>query len=430
MDYIIFSLGTMGDNQPFIRIAAELTKRGQKVLFLGNEKFGPLVESLGIEFKAVSSEQEYIKAYDNPTTWSHYHAKEHYREYHLPAIQPTYKIIEEVVKCGKRPFLLFQDPISGARMACEDFNLPYSLIALAPSALFSVENPSFPLREQVAEKDWAKGMAVVREKATSSKFNKLFTPFINPIRQELGLKPLGINELPSTENAQSIIALFPEWLKEVPSDWPKQAFIAGFPLEVKNLPALEQNILDFIHTKGSPIVYSFGTGVPLNQAMLNKIKKVSEILSLPSILIGKSIIDCTAYDLGDDILSVPYVEFSAIFPKAKVIVHHGGVGTCAEGLAAGVPQLITPFAFDQPDNAFLLWKLGVGNAVNFLRTGAREFADTIQKLSESSEVRKKCLNYKALCRGNSILTAVEKILEINSDLRSKAEFHSKFLLTT
>ena len=40
------------------------------------------------------------------------------------------------------------------------------------------------------------------------------------------------------------------------------------------------------------------------------------------------------------------------------MVHHGGVGTTSEGLRAGIPTLIVPFAFDQPDNAAHAERLG------------------------------------------------------------------------
>jgi UDP:flavonoid glycosyltransferase YjiC (YdhE family) len=55
-----------------------------------------------------------------------------------------------------------------------------------------------------------------------------------------------------------------------------------------------------------------------------------------------------------------YVPFSQLLPRCSAIVHHGGIGTCAQGLAAGIPQLTIPFGFDQPDNATRLWRLGVG----------------------------------------------------------------------
>jgi UDP:flavonoid glycosyltransferase YjiC (YdhE family) len=60
------------------------------------------------------------------------------------------------------------------------------------------------------------------------------------------------------------------------------------------------------------------------------------------------------------VLHAEYAPFSKVFPRAAVVVHHGGIGTCAQGLAAGVPQFVMPLSFDQPDNAERLQKLGVG----------------------------------------------------------------------
>ena len=63
--------------------------------------------------------------------------------------------------------------------------------------------------------------------------------------------------------------------------------------------------------------------------------------------------------LPSGMIGAGYVPHSLIFPHAAAIVHHGGVGTTAQALRAGKPQLITPFAGDQPDNAMRMCRLGV-----------------------------------------------------------------------
>ncbi len=50
-------------------------------------------------------------------------------------------------------------------------------------------------------------------------------------------------------------------------------------------------------------------------------------------------------------------------PHAAALVHHGGIGTTAQGLAAGLPQLVSPLAHDQFDNAARLQRLGVGRTL-------------------------------------------------------------------
>jgi rhamnosyltransferase subunit B len=70
-------------------------------------------------------------------------------------------------------------------------------------------------------------------------------------------------------------------------------------------------------------------------------------------------------------------------------VHHGGIGTAAQGLAAGVPQLVMPLAHDQPDNADRLKRLGVGRELRPKRFTAANVANELIALN-TEEVRKAC----------------------------------------
>ena len=62
---------------------------------------------------------------------------------------------------------------------------------------------------------------------------------------------------------------------------------------------------------------------------------------------------------------LPEVSHQALFPHVKAVIHHGGVGTTAAALQAGIPQLIMPFSVDQPFWAKRMQLLGVG--VNSLK---------------------------------------------------------------
>src|SRR6185369_13984595 len=59
-----------------------------------------------------------------------------------------------------------------------------------------------------------------------------------------------------------------------------------------------------------------------------------------------------------EIIAVDYAPFESLLERACAMVHHGGVGTTSQGLRAGIPTLIVPFAFDQPDNAAHAARLG------------------------------------------------------------------------
>ena len=63
---------------------------------------------------------------------------------------------------------------------------------------------------------------------------------------------------------------------------------------------------------------------------------------------------------------LPAIQFAPlpeILEGASALVHHGGIGTAAAALEAGIPQLIIPRIFNQPTNAEWLRRLGVCRVV-------------------------------------------------------------------
>ena len=68
-------------------------------------------------------------------------------------------------------------------------------------------------------------------------------------------------------------------------------------------------------------------------------------------------------------------------------MHQAGIGTLAQALRAGRPQLITPVWFDQPDNAARAVKLGVARALPFRRARAARLVRELRPLLSSSSYR-------------------------------------------
>ena len=58
-----------------------------------------------------------------------------------------------------------------------------------------------------------------------------------------------------------------------------------------------------------------------------------------------------------------YAPYSALFDRAAMVVHQGGVGTTAQCLRAGKPMLIMPYSHDQPDNARRMRRLQVARVI-------------------------------------------------------------------
>jgi UDP:flavonoid glycosyltransferase YjiC (YdhE family) len=89
----------------------------------------------------------------------------------------------------------------------------------------------------------------------------------------------------------------------------------------------------------------------------------------------------------------PYAPLSLVLPRCAALVHHGGIGTSAQGLAAGVPQLTMPMGFDQPDNATRLFRLGVGRWVRPGRFQGKTVAAALRDLLDNPRVAGACRHW-------------------------------------
>ena len=85
-----------------------------------------------------------------------------------------------------------------------------------------------------------------------------------------------------------------------------------------------------------------------------------------------------------------YVPFSQVLPRAAAFVHHGGIGTTAQALVAGVRQLVVPLAHDQPDNAARVCRLGVGDMLRPPNYRTKTVLGRLERLLESPAIAENC----------------------------------------
>ena len=75
-----------------------------------------------------------------------------------------------------------------------------------------------------------------------------------------------------------------------------------------------------------------------------------------------------------------FAPFRELFPSCAAVIHHGGVGTVAKALAAGTPQLILPYAFDQMDNATRVARLGAGEWLKLKKRPVQSIAAALRRI--------------------------------------------------
>jgi rhamnosyltransferase subunit B len=109
------------------------------------------------------------------------------------------------------------------------------------------------------------------------------------------------------------------------------------------------------------------------------------------------------------VLHFDYLPFSTVLPRTAALVHHGGIGTTAQAISAGIPQLVVPFAHDQPDNAVRVQGLGVGD---YLLPRAYTTKRVVQKLDYlmNRTVKDTCRRFASLI-GRDALQAAASLVE-------------------
>jgi UDP:flavonoid glycosyltransferase YjiC (YdhE family) len=130
--------------------------------------------------------------------------------------------------------------------------------------------------------------------------------------------------------------------------------------------------------------------------------------------------------LPEGMIAADYAPYESLLPRASAVVHHGGVGTTSQGLLAGVPTLIVPFAFDQSDNAEHARRLGTSRTVYRDKYRAPRVAKELNELLTRPEYRQNAQEVsRQLKQENGPARAaelIERVLDESPDTREELAY--------
>jgi UDP:flavonoid glycosyltransferase YjiC (YdhE family) len=189
----------------------------------------------------------------------------------------------------------------------------------------------------------------------------LVAPSLNRVRRGLGLPPVR-RLFRWWLSPDLVIGLFPSWYAAPQADWPSQIRLAGFGRFDGMGGSLAEDVRQFCEDGPPPILFTLGTGMTHASGFFRTAVKACTSLRARGILVTKYA-DLIPANLPAQIRHCDFVPFRQLFPLCAAVVHHGGVGTTAAALETGCPQLVLPLAWDQPDNASRVARLGAGIAL-------------------------------------------------------------------
>ncbi|MFZ6871501.1 glycosyltransferase [Undibacterium sp. Di27W] len=389
--FIFVGLGTLGDIFPSLSMAVEMQRRGHQVTMLLSPVHAKHAKLAGIACHTLGTEADYEAALRNPDMWDIRKGMTVVLEASksiftaIPDYIATLPAEQEGVLIVHPLGLLAADMVRSFRP-----DIPIIAAYLAPSNLRTIHDPL--VMGDLFIPSWLPtGIRRFLWSYVDKNFvDPVALPIINQARQTRHLAPIASMASHMYAVPDLNISLFPAWFAPVQADWPMPMYMGEFQLyDSQPDTDLSTELQEFLVAGQAPLIFTPGSGnlqaAHYFDCALQAVKK----LGIRAIFLTPHR-EQLPKELPAEILWQSYLPLRNILPHAAAIIHHGGIGTMAEALRAGTPQLVTPLAFDQFDNAARVKKLGVGDLLRMSRLNTRKLTSGLQQLLNSVAVKSNC----------------------------------------
>lgn len=342
---ILITTGTKGDLNPFLALGKGLAQRGFRSVVATNIDHEPEVRRLGLEFAAISPS-------DHPQS---HRDEERFREQvKLPSRQMVQDYLASEAAAGETPLLLCRTENYASVAAARSFGFPFAIVNLQPQL---VVNPWEPRAFQEA---W-------RVRVYNDCLARAGQRLVENVRETYA-------------GAAFILSLFPRWYGLPQAALWTAGEAVGFPFLKDAAIDDDAGLISFLRCRGRPVVFAPGTGFDDVAALYQDACAICDRLAASGVFMTPFLPEDDGLSAGRGTIMVRhYVGFTSFLGNARCIVHHGGIGTTAQAIRSGIPQVVRPRNFDQPDNAARVLALGLG-AVEGVDAGSAQVAETIERL--------------------------------------------------
>ncbi len=391
---VLTTYGSSGDLNPILALGLGLRLRGHDVLIAVEESHRATVMAAGLPAHPLSGDNDavllpYRQALFNDLSPLMF-AKILLERSILPALPATVEALRAA--CEGADLLVSTVQQAAGGIVAELTRVPWVSVALSPTLIPSVASalhPALavvprPLRPLANRAAWAALRPAARHLGDDG---------LNRVRASFGLRPrrdvllLG-NRSPSLTAVAVSPAFFPR-----PRDWPRHVRPTGFLFWDTPATWSEPTALaDFLAAPRPVVAVSSGSMSPLVGDVFADFYRTSVAAirraGARALVIGASPAALPVW-LPADTLAVPFAPFSTVYPRCAAIIHHGGIGTTAQGLRAGVPALAAPWGVDQYFDGMQIARLGAGRWLPRRRYTVARAADTLSTLLHEPAYRER-----------------------------------------
>jgi UDP:flavonoid glycosyltransferase YjiC (YdhE family) len=389
---VLATLGSHGDIHPFIALGKALQSRGYAPVLATTDLYRDVAEREGLAFFAVRPGQDDVLRGFGLTIEQLARKTMADDTYLIRLIQTSlaasYRDLLPLVEDAD--LVLTHRIAYAAKCAAEKCAIPHVDIALSPMLLFSDHDPPIGGPAPFVRNPSPLGRAWNR--SLFSLIKTLARPYCRQalqFRTEIGLPANGDVPFLQDSAARAAFGLFSPLLAAAQPDFPAAAIVGSTFHDGGASAPLDNELEDFLAAGEPPLVMTLGSFAALDGAEILRggMEAARRLHRRVVVIAGREDAKNFAHQAGPDVLVRGYAPHSTVFSRAAVVVHHGGVGTAAQALRSGRPQLIIPFFADQPDNAGRIARLGCARVLPRRQFTPRRAEAHFQALLERSDYR-------------------------------------------
>ena len=409
---VVVTTGSAGDLFPFLKLAIGLRDAGHAITFVGPQLHAELVQQAGLRFHATFADPAVL---DDPDVW---HPTRGLGVI-WRAVRPGMRELGAIVAAlpSAEPCVIVAHPLAlHEALLCRALRCDLRVVLgyLAPSNIPTVYDPlmlgpvKVPRWVPHAVRRWL--WTLIGKRLV----DPLVMPDINADRAAVGVAAAsGMFDL--LQNGPDLsVTLFPAWFAGPQPDWPVPLSCGDFALfdphpDVGFTPELAQ----FLAVGEPPLIFTPGTANRQAGAYFSHALAAAQALGKRAIFLTP-FREQVAPTLPPTVLWQSYLPLRELLPHAAALIHHGGIGTTAEALRAGIPQLIVALAYDQFDNAERVVALGAGLQLKKSRLTTAGLTSQLRQLTGSSAIAARCQAIKKQLQINDawykMIVAISKTL--------------------
>jgi len=401
-------------------MASLLKEAGHTVTIATVKLYKEKVEAIGCKFiplrpniDEIGPEGDWAKKVNDSRHGAEFVA----RELIVPYIDENYEtLMSATEECDLiiSHVLTFVSPI-----VAEKRGIPWLTVMLQPATILSAyDPPAFAFAVNLPK---LKFLGPVFFKFLFKVFAAFSYHWFKPVyelRKKSGVPNPYSNPMMKYFSPFGTLALYPSSFAAPQKDWPVNTSQIGFPLYEDPDKTISDKVMEFLNHGEAPFVFTLGTAVVEMKSDFFHIayEAVKQTKVRAIFLIGDNSDHSTDEMSGDEQICISgYESYPLLFPKCQAIVHQCGIGTTSQALYSGKPQILIPFAHDQPDNAHRVKKLGCGVIVFAKHLSVRKLVKAIQEIKSDRKYKENAAKYKSELLENdfekNFIDAIDKIFE-------------------